>query len=97
MADTLPDNKIPRHYWVSLSAITGIASGQAMEIQNKGEAAVLLFEGSAQPSPDYEDGPFLHPFPSTLSVVKVLLGSGDVWVKTSKCASLDGLINVQEL
>lgn len=52
----LPDIETGPNNWVDIYKATGITRGRSLLVQNKGEGAVLLWEGSTAPGPNSRDG-----------------------------------------
>ena len=54
MADTLPNIIVPPNEWVDLYALTGIAVGTAIQVQNVGSSDVYLTVAATQPANDFD-------------------------------------------
>lgn len=54
MADTLPNVIVPRNEWVDLYALTGIAVGNSIQVQNVGSSDVYLAVTATQPENDFD-------------------------------------------
>ena len=54
MADTLPNIDVPVNVWVDLYALTGIATGSRISVENVGVSDVYLTTQATQPPVDHD-------------------------------------------
>lgn len=70
------DIYVPPRQWVNAYALSGIAVGGALLVQNKGPLPVVVLEAAAQPAADSEAGYKLE----HCAAIEVSAGSVGVWV-----------------
>ncbi|MDB4306039.1 hypothetical protein N9980_00570 [bacterium] len=94
MADTLANIEVPKSDWVDVYALSGIAVGTAMLMQNVGTVDIKYRTLATKPA---DDSAFNISGSSNQSVdrwVTINAGESGLWVKSSVNI---GLINVQEV
>lgn len=94
MADTLNDIIVPEDSWLDVSVASGIATGTALTIQNKGTTSILIQISATQPNDGDDDGPVAYDTINYTSLYSVSSGENKVWIKSN--SSSEGLVNIQE-
>lgn len=92
MAETLANVDIPANSWVDLYALTGLAVGTAISVQNIGSADVYLTVAAAQPPVDH-------------NAYNVISRNTGVWLRNTSgdigawgfCPNADGKLSVRAL
>lgn len=81
MPDTIDDVLFDAGDWFDVETLTGITTGTALIIQNKGLDTVLLQINSVKPDATDSNGPLMHegPIGSTITVDS---GENTVWLKS---------------
>ncbi len=90
MSDTLPDIPLVANEYIDVYALSGIAVGKQIVIQNKSVTPIYIQEVAAQPNGTNLDGYVLDRW-KTVIVTK---GSTGAWVRPS---SQQGAVTVQEV
>jgi len=91
MADTLPNITVPEGEWIDLYALTGVAVGTAVVVDNIGAADVYLAKQAAQPATDHDAYNIVRRWPSV--PFDVCEGEAGLW---AFCPNQEGKVNMRE-
>ncbi len=91
MADTLKNIPVEAHEWRDIYALTGIAVGTKIVVENTGTCDVYLAVQAAQPEPDHDNYNILK---RTGDKLTNNLGDSGAW---AFCNATDGELNVSVL
>lgn len=95
---TIPDIKInTNNDWVSVNAITSIAVGTAIKLQNKTTNDYVLNESPTKPDIEDVNGEILTAITSNEPSKFVTLGSDEIWVRAVKDDPSIITLTVQEI
>ena len=89
MADSIDDILVTSEDWVDVFALSGIAVGSALVINNKSSIVITTQIKATKPDSDDENGPEIQPF----SYLQLDAGASGFFAKSE---SMIATINVQE-